>query len=237
MLPVKTGARGDPVAIRQSCADSFGTRLVVSGRRKHMPRVGIGLLARCPWRPRISEFVGVAGIQAGDEQFPDARVPRQRNRMAPAIPVVEIANHADTAATAGAHTANWQPVTPSMVFRRAAQHFSRLEMAPSPSRYRSHLAELLREACKGANAVGCAKRPSRPMSCQRIDRMRSTGVPAARVRSETVGAGNGRVMLLPRPPRPLRAAGRRRTDQGAAFGLGMYPEYFERVMMRAGLTA
>ncbi len=198
----KRARRSDPVAILP------GVRRVVRhaaggfGAQEHLPRVGIGLSR--PAGRGCREFrICRRGRQSrpgmNNSQMPE--VPRQRigwRRPSQSLksPITL------TRCTAGAHTANRQPVHAVDGFQACAQHFPGFEMAPFAEQVQIHLAQLRRKAVGALQR--CASRP-RPCPASATSGCGSTALPRRQQPFETVGSaspascGRRPLRLLRRP--------------------------------------
>ena len=230
MLPVEVGARVHPAAVLPGIEGVVGDAAGGLGTHEHLARIGIGLAHQLAMSAENFIFVGVAGIQTWDEQLPDTRCAAAAHRMTAAIPLVEIADHADTLHRRGPY-GKQAPRHAVDGLQARTQHLPGLEMPPFAEQIEIHFAQLRTEAVGTLHGVPFARAFVLPAQ-QRVRLHCSAG---RQDPLEAVGAGDA----CHRPARRFHSFGGRQegTDQHAAVRLGMQAQHFERIMVRTGLHA
>ena len=204
MLPVEVRAGVDPAAVLPGIGRVVGHATGGLRTHEHLPCVGIGFFHQLATAAEDFVFVDLAGSQAGDEQFPDAGGAAAAHRVAAAIPVVEIADHADALHRRCPHG---KQATRHAIdgFQARAEHLPGFEMAPLADQIQVHFAQLRTQSCKGIAWYASHPPPCPASAGSDADRPPFQAAAAARNSRCRSPASCGR-----RPLRPLRQRAERR---------------------------
>jgi len=141
MLPVEVRTCSDPVAIAPRIARVFGHAAGGFRARKHLPCIGVGLSHQLTMLAEDFVLVGMSRNETRNEQLPDTGGATAAHGMAPAIPCVEVADHAD--ALNGGRPHGKQAACHAIDgFQARTKDFPGLEVTPLTQQIQIHLAQL-----------------------------------------------------------------------------------------------